>query len=271
MKVSLQANLLGYLEMDSPYDPAFLDQFKRAVPAPQRQWDKQAKRWLLDPTVGPTVAQLIESHFWQAIELPQTDSTVAQPSTRKLRLEYLGQCKERATGEKSAFGYADGSWSVIFPETVLRAFFAAGNGPETLYSLLGVSESAGPDEIKSGHRRAARSWHPDTCTEPDAADRFRAIQSAWETLRDPQTKKKYDAGLYFERSLTGQSLKHSRWDNYVSPYRCGVLTVTGVYRLNLFHVQEIHAWKEITNADGAVLVTSWPRGAEHFVTQWVPF
>lgn len=272
MTVAIQPNPHGFLEIVSPYNPAYLEEFKATIKPNARSWDSTRKVWLVVPELGEHVANLLKKYYAQDVALPTQQSLLTNdPVTRKVRLEYLGQCKDRGNGEQSAYGFADGGWSVAFPEQVLRDFFAAGNGPETLYTLLGVQESASLDEIKSGHRRAARQWHPDVCREENASEMFQQIQAAWDVLRDPQTKKKYDAGLYFERSLTNQTLKHSRFENYVSPYRCGVLNVTGVYRLKLLVVQEIHDWKEITNADGAVMVSSWPKGGDHFVTEWVPY
>jgi hypothetical protein len=270
MTVRLQANAHGFLEVISPFNRAFLDEFKATTKPNERSWDQSKKVWVIAPEAGDHVADLLRKHYGQDVNVLTQATLLPTTVTRKIRLEYLGQCKERPGYEgKSAFGYADGQWSIVIPETVLRDFFAGGNGPETLYSVLGVHESASLDEIKSGHRRAARSFHPDVCTEPNAAEMFQAIQSAWEILRDPQQKKKYDAGLYFERSLTHQSLAHSRWENYVSPYRCGVLNVTGAYKLNRLCVEQIHDWKEIVRADGAVMVSSWPKGGDHFVINWV--
>ncbi|EMS45867.1 DnaJ homolog subfamily B member 8 [Triticum urartu] len=39
----------------------------------------------------------------------------------------------------------------------------------TMYDVLAVGTSAGPEEIKAAYRRAARRWHPDAC--PGGADR----------------------------------------------------------------------------------------------------
>ncbi len=43
-----------------------------------------------------------------------------------LTIYYLGRTKERSQGGRSALGFMNGSWSVIFPETVLRAWFQGG-------------------------------------------------------------------------------------------------------------------------------------------------
>lgn len=63
------------------------------------------------------------------------------------------------------------------------------------YDILGVSPKAGADEIKKAYRKLVRSSHPDL--HPDdagAAERFKAIGSAYELLKDPETRARYDAG-----------------------------------------------------------------------------
>lgn len=60
------------------------------------------------------------------------------------------------------------------------------------YQVLGVAETAEADAIKSAYRRLARKFHPDVSKEKDAEDRFKAINEAYEALRDPDKRKAYD-------------------------------------------------------------------------------
>ena len=60
------------------------------------------------------------------------------------------------------------------------------------YDTLGVEPGAGDAEIKSAYRRLARKYHPDVSKEPGAEDKFKAVNEAYEALRDPQKRAAYD-------------------------------------------------------------------------------
>ncbi|GAB3384088.1 DnaJ C-terminal domain-containing protein [Lysobacter fragariae] len=60
------------------------------------------------------------------------------------------------------------------------------------YETLGVEPGAGEAEIKGAYRRLARKYHPDVSKEPGAEEKFKAINEAYEALRDPEKRTAYD-------------------------------------------------------------------------------
>lgn len=62
------------------------------------------------------------------------------------------------------------------------------------YEVLGVRRDATPEEIKKAYRKLARQLHPDVNPSPEAAEQFKAVSRAYETLANGEKRQMYDLG-----------------------------------------------------------------------------
>jgi len=63
------------------------------------------------------------------------------------------------------------------------------------YKILGVSRDASQDEIRKAYRKLAKSLHPDLHPDdPGKQAEFQAVSSAHDLLRDPEKRRRFDAG-----------------------------------------------------------------------------
>ena len=60
------------------------------------------------------------------------------------------------------------------------------------YEVLGVPRNATEDVIRRAFRKLAFDHHPDRNAEPNAADRFKEINEAYEVLSDREKRQIYD-------------------------------------------------------------------------------
>jgi curved DNA-binding protein len=60
------------------------------------------------------------------------------------------------------------------------------------YDVLGVKPEATDTEIKSAYRRLARKYHPDVSKESAAEEKFKAVNEAYEALKEPSRRQAYD-------------------------------------------------------------------------------
>ena len=60
------------------------------------------------------------------------------------------------------------------------------------YEVLGVERGVDDAALKRAFRKQAQQWHPDVNTEPEAQERFKEINEAYQVLSDPSRRQAYD-------------------------------------------------------------------------------
>lgn len=63
---------------------------------------------------------------------------------------------------------------------------------QTYYQILELEQTASAEEIKKAYRKLARQYHPDINKASDAEAKMKQINTAYETLNDPQKRADYD-------------------------------------------------------------------------------
>jgi molecular chaperone DnaJ len=95
------------------------------------------------------------------------------------------------------------------------------------YGILGVERDAGESEIKLAYRKLALQHHPDTNQEdPQAEDRFKEINEAYEVLSHKDKRHQYDlghdplAGAFPFRTPPFDSWSDPFEESFFSAFRC---------------------------------------------------
>ncbi len=60
------------------------------------------------------------------------------------------------------------------------------------YGILDLPRKASQDEVQKAYRKLARKFHPDINQTPEAEQKFKDINEAYEVLKDPDKRARYD-------------------------------------------------------------------------------
>ncbi|MBN1798340.1 MAG: DnaJ domain-containing protein [Spirochaetales bacterium] len=119
------------------------------------------------------------------------------------------------------------------------------------YFALGVSKEADSAKIKKAYRTFCKQYHPDVTRSPADKQKFLKVQEAYETLSDPEKRKRYDKTLGRKNTDIGistnwQSVKqrtafsHSleRFHSFIDDFFEGFLS--GFYEEGLAKEKELY-------------------------------
>ncbi|KAK6950037.1 hypothetical protein Daesc_008360 [Daldinia eschscholtzii] len=174
----------------------------------QAAFDKYSAALEIDPSNRGINSKLFQNRALCRIKLKQFNEAIADcdkaiqldPSyikARKTKANALGQAErwEDAVREWKSIQELDPEDRTI-PKEIRRAELELKKSQrKDYYKILGVPKDADETAIKKAYRKLAIRHHPDKNPNDDAAaERFKDIGEAYETLSDPQKRARYDSG-----------------------------------------------------------------------------
>ncbi len=87
------------------------------------------------------------------------------------------------------------------------------------YEILGISNNATIDEIKTAYRTLSKKYHPDVNDATNASAFFRLIQEAYETLSKEDLRSAYDKSTQYVHSETNYSYEPTATEAEQTCYR----------------------------------------------------
>lgn len=85
--------------------------------------------------------------------------------------------------------------------------------------LLGGDEEQAALRIKNAYKLLSKAYHPDRSDDPEAPEKFRQVQEAYDTLSDPLKRRAYDAGFAIVKSVYDQFLRDDSGKNVLAVMR----------------------------------------------------
>ncbi|XP_065334033.1 dnaJ homolog subfamily C member 30, mitochondrial [Cloeon dipterum] len=112
----------------------------------------------------------------------------------------------------------------LFSQT--QRMIASSAGKKTHYDSLGVAPTASQGEIKNAYYKLSKVYHPDRNKgSQEAADKFRQITEAYETVGNVQKRRMYDKGGLFETHVDMQETEEQK--SVSKFYKSRGMTYTG--------------------------------------------
>lgn len=145
---------------------------------------------------------------------------------------------------------------------------------ETFYSVLGVTDDAEPEQIRSAYRDRVKETHPDVSEDPDASRVFRRVTTARDVLLDESERRRYDRlghVTYVRRYVEDSTWEASGSDtSRQSPgararaSRTTTTASTTTYTSQEGHAETSQTSTGTTRSDGGYATEDWQQASEAY-------
>ncbi|KAI1143791.1 hypothetical protein F5Y05DRAFT_362585 [Hypoxylon sp. FL0543] len=174
----------------------------------QNAFDKYSAALEVDPGNRGTNSKLYQNRALCRLKLKQFNEAIADcekaisldptyTKARKTKANALGQAGkwEEAVREWKSVQEMDPEDRTIAKEIRRAELELKKSQRKDYYKILGVEKGADEQAIRKAYRKLAIIHHPDkNPNDEEAAERFKDIGEAYETLSDPQKRARYDSG-----------------------------------------------------------------------------
>ena len=102
------------------------------------------------------------------------------------------------------------------------------------YTILQVDPCAEPEVIKAAYRRLAANHHPDVDPSPEATERMKLLNAAYEVLSDPVKRKEHDVSRLHGQQQTIEETSTTQYPWWFLVTSVGILLLLLRFNVKLF-------------------------------------
>ena len=102
------------------------------------------------------------------------------------------------------------------------------------YTILQVDPCAEPEVIKAAYRRLAANHHPDVDPSPEATERMKLLNAAYEVLSDPVKRKEHDVSRLHGHQQTIEETSTTQYPWWFLVTLVGILLLLLRFNVKLF-------------------------------------
>lgn len=173
--------------IETPFQQAFVDALKAAVPSGYRTWQDTQRRWIVYYPHVTEARRLTKLYFAnvQEVDVENYDFAEQARKAKKERNENIYEENERLRKQAEEFARKYGSQYNRQRESEYQSANNQHTGSSVgWYSVLFVTPSAPVEVIEAAYKALARKYHPDNGGD---TQRMQEINAAYSALRKART------------------------------------------------------------------------------------